>query len=190
MTRVGVLVSGSGTNLQALIDDGVPIAVVLSDRPGVAALGRAEAAGIPTEVVDRSAYLPDRREQFTEAVVDALRSHEVDLVVNAGFMTILTKPMADVYEGRWVNTHPALLPAFPGAHAVEEALEAGVKVTGVTIHLATEQVDSGPMLAQEAVPVEDGDTVESLHERIKGVEHRLYPQVVRRLMDEIERGER
>lgn len=190
MTRVGVLVSGSGTNLQALIDDGLAVALVLSDRPGVAALERAEAASIPTEVVDRSGYLPDRREQFTEAVVDALRRHDVDLVANAGFMTVLTKAMADAYEGRWVNTHPSLLPAFSGAHAVEEALEAGVKVTGCTIHLATEEVDAGPILAQQAVPVEQGDTVETLHGRIKAVEHRLYPRVIRALIDEIDRGHR
>lgn len=188
--RVGVLVSGSGTNLQALLDDGVPVALVLSDRPGVAALERAAAAGVPTEVVDRAGHLPDRRQVFTEAVVDVLRRHEIDLVAMAGFMTILAKPMFDAFEGRVVNTHPSLLPAFRGAHAVEEALEAGVKVTGCTIHVATADVDHGPILAQEAVPVEEGDTVESLHERIKAVEHRLYPQVVRRLMREIEEGAR
>lgn len=190
MTRVGVLVSGSGTNLQALIDAAIPIAVVVSDRPGVAALDRAAGAGIATEVVDRDEYIPSRREVFTEAIVDALLRHDIDLVAMAGFMTILAKPMFDAFEGRVINTHPSLLPAFRGAHAVEEALEAGVKLTGCTIHVATATVDDGPILAQEAVPVEPGDTVETLHERIKAVEHRLYPQVVRRLVDEIAAGVR
>lgn len=188
--RIGVLVSGSGTNLQALIDAGTPIALVLSDRPDVKALERARAAGIPTAVVDRSEYLPERREAFTEAVVDALRAAEVGLVAMAGFMTILSKPMFDAFDGRVVNTHPSLLPAFPGAHGVEEALEAGVKVTGCTIHIATAEVDAGPILAQEAVPVEEGDTADTLHERIKAVEHRLYPEVLRRLAEEIEKGMR
>lgn len=176
--RIGVLVSGSGTNLQALLDAGLPIALVLSDRSGVQALDRAAAAGIPTEVVERSAYLPERREEFTEAVVDTLGSHDVDVVAMAGFMTILAKPMFDAYEGRVVNTHPSLLPAFRGAHAVEEALEAGVKVSGCTIHVATADVDDGPILAQEPVRVEPDDTAETLHERIKAVENRLYPEVL------------
>lgn len=188
--RLGVLVSGSGTNLQALIDADLPIAVVLSDRPGVQALERADAAGIETEVVDRAEYLPDRREAFTHTVVDALRAHDVDLVAMAGFMTILAKPMFDAFERRIVNTHPSLLPAFRGAHAVEEAVEAGVKLTGCTVHVATEEVDAGPILAQEAVPVAPDDTVETLHERVKAVEHRLYPRVIRELIEQLEQGER
>lgn len=187
--RVGVLVSGSGTNLQALVDARLPIAVVVADRPGVRALERAESAGIPTEVVDRADYLPDRREAFTEAVVDALRRHDVELVAMAGFMTILSKPMFDAFEGRVVNTHPSLLPAFRGAHAVEEALEAGVKVTGCTIHIATADVDDGPILAQEPVRVEPGDTADALHERIKEVEHRLYPRVLADLIEGEGEGE-
>ena len=120
--------------------------------------------------------------RFTERVVDALQRHDVDLVAMAGFMTILEKPVFDAFPGRILNTHPALLPAFRGAHAVEEALEAGVKVTGCTVHVATLEVDAGPILAQEAVPVLDGDTVESLHERIKAVERRLYPDTIKRLV--------
>jgi len=185
--RLGVLVSGTGTNLQAMIDAGLPVAVVVSDRHGVGALDRAAAAGIPTVVIDRREYLPDRRETFTHAVVDALAAHDVRLVANAGFMTILTKAMVDAYEGRWVNTHPSLLPAFPGSHAVEEALQAGVKVTGCTIHLTVEEVDAGPIVAQEAVPVLDGDTVETLHDRIKAVEHRLYPRVLAEMLDRLGR---
>lgn len=178
--------SGSGTNLQALIDEGVPIAVVVSDRPGVPALERATRVGIPTAVVDRSDYLPDRREEFTRAIVDVLLAHQVDLVAMAGFMTILTKEAFDVFDGRILNTHPSLLPAFRGAHAVEDALAHGVKVTGCTIHVATPEVDHGPILAQEAVPVLEGDTAETLHERIKAVEHRLYPEVVKRVLAELE----
>lgn len=181
--RVGVLVSGSGTNLQALIDAGLPIGVVVSDRPGAQALERARRAGIATEVVDRSCYLPDR-EAFTQAVVDVLRAHGTEVVAMAGFMTILAKPAFDAFDGRIVNTHPSLLPAFRGAHAVEDAMAAGVKVTGCTIHVATPEVDDGPILAQEAVPVLPDDTPETLHARIKEVEHRLYPQVLRRFLAE------
>jgi phosphoribosylglycinamide formyltransferase-1 len=115
-------------------------------------------------------------------VVDALAAHDVDVVVMAGFMTILDKPIFDAYDGRVLNTHPSLLPAFRGAHAVEDALATGVKVTGCTVHVATLEVDSGPILAQEAVPVLDGDTAEILHERIKEVEHRLYPETIRRFI--------
>lgn len=179
--RIGVLASGSGTNLQAIIDAGLPVVVVLTDRPGVGALDRAAGAGIPTVVVDRKEYLPDRV-AFTRAVVDALLAHEVDLVAMAGFMTILAEPMFEAFPGRVVNTHPALLPSFRGAHGVADALAAGVKVTGCTIHVATIDVDNGPILAQEAVPVLPGDDEDALHERIKAVEHRLYPQVLRELV--------
>src|SRR5262249_20863448 len=114
----------------------------------------------------------------THDIVDVLHHHNVDLVAIAGFGTILSKPFVDAYAGRAVNTHPALLPAFKGWHAVRDALEAGVKITGTTVHLVTEDVDSGPILAQEAVPVYDDDTEATLHERIKQVERRLYPDVV------------
>ncbi len=181
--RIGVLASGSGTNLQAILDAGLPVVLVLADRPGTGALERAEQAAVATEIVDRKAYLPDRV-AFTDAVVDALRAHDVDLVAMAGFMTILEKPIFDEYENRVTNTHPSLLPAFRGAHAVQDALDAGVKVTGCTIHLAIPEVDSGPILAQQAVEIRDEDTAETLHERIKEVERVLYPEVLRRLADE------
>ena len=173
--RIGVLASGSGTNLEAIVAAGLPVAVVVVDRP-CRATDVAAAHGVPSEVVAR---IPDRVE-FTHAIVDALERHGVELVAMAGFMTILEKPIFDVYAGRILNTHPSLLPAFKGAHAVEEALEAGVKVTGCTIHVATLEVDSGPIVAQEAVPVLPVDTAETLHERIKAVEHRLYPETIRR----------
>jgi phosphoribosylglycinamide formyltransferase-1 len=173
--RIGVLASGSGTNLEAILAAGLQVAVVVVDRP-CRATDVAAAHNVPSELVARR---PDRVE-FTHAVVDALERHGVELVAMAGFMTILEKPIFDVYAGRILNTHPSLLPAFKGAHAVEDALEASVKVTGCTIHIATLEVDSGPIVAQEAVPVLDGDTPESLHERIKAVEHRLYPETIRR----------
>jgi phosphoribosylglycinamide formyltransferase-1 len=179
-----VLASGSGTILQALLDDGLPVAVVVADRECGAA-ERAEAAGAPVELVERESFGPEfDRTAYTHRVVEALKRHEVDLVAMAGFMTILAQPMLDAYGGRITNTHPSLLPDFKGAHAVADALSAGVSETGCTVHYATLEVDEGPILAQEAVPILAGDSVESLHERIKEVERRLYPKVVRRLLDE------
>ena len=173
MTRIGVLASGGGTNLQAILDAGLPVVAVVVDRP-CGATAVAEAAGVPAELVSRQ---PDRV-AFTHAIVDAMERHDVELVVMAGFMTILEKPVFDAFAGRVLNTHPSLLPSFRGGHAVEEALAAGVKVTGCTVHVATLEVDSGPILAQEAVPVLPDDTAETLHERIKEVEHRLYPATI------------
>lgn len=175
--RIGVLASGGGSNLEAILRAGLPVVVVVVDRP-CGATAVAEAAGVPATVVFRG---PDRL-AFTHDVVDALAANDVDVVVMAGFMTILDKPMFDAYDGRVLNTHPSLLPAFRGAHAVPEALIAGVKVTGCTVHVATLEVDSGPILAQEAVDVLEDDTAESLHERIKAVEHRLYPETIRRFV--------
>ncbi|MDP9389176.1 MAG: phosphoribosylglycinamide formyltransferase [Actinomycetota bacterium] len=179
---IGVLASGTGTILQALLDAELPIAVVVGDR-GCRALGIAIEAGIDAHLVVRQSFGPDfDRLTYTHAVVDALRLHDLELVAMAGFGTVLDKPLFDAYPGRVVNTHPALLPAFPGWHAVEEALAAGVKVTGCTVHIATVDVDAGPILAQEAVPVLPGDTPETLHERIKEVERRLYPRTIKELL--------
>ena len=181
--RIGVLASGSGTILQSLLDAGLPIAVVIVDRP-CAATGRAEAAGVPAVVVSRTSFGADfDRVAYTHEVVDELARHDVDLVAMAGFGTILEKPVHDAFPDRIVNTHPALLPAFKGWHAVEDAFAAGVKVTGCTVHYARLDVDDGPILAQEAVPVLPDDTVESLHERIKDVERRLYPGVLAELIE-------
>ncbi|MFM7225711.1 MAG: phosphoribosylglycinamide formyltransferase [Actinomycetota bacterium] len=181
--RVGVLASGSGTILGAMLDRKLPVAVVVADR-GCRALEIAESAGVPAVLLERSDYSAEfDRVEYTNRVVAALEDHAVDLVAVAGFGTILSKPFVDAYAGRAVNTHPALLPAFKGWHAVRDALEHGVKITGMTVHLVTEDVDSGPILAQEAVPVLDDDTEETLHERIKEVERRLYPEVVARLAE-------
>jgi phosphoribosylglycinamide formyltransferase-1 len=179
--RVGVLASGSGTILRALAERGLPIAVLVVDRPCGATAIAAE-AGLPVEIVERSTFGPDfDRVAYTHEVIDALQRHDVDLVAIAGFGTILSKPFVDAFGGRAVNTHPSLLPAFKGWHAVRDALEHEVKVTGCTVHLVTADVDEGPILAQEAVPVLDGDTEATLHERIKAVERRLYPDVIERL---------
>lgn len=180
--RIGVLASGTGTILQALLDADLPIVTVIVDRP-CAATGRAEKAGVPVETIARDSFGADfDRLAYTHRVVDALERHQVDLVAMAGFGTILDKPIHDRYEERIVNTHPALLPAFKGWHAVEDALAAGVKVTGSTVHYATLEVDDGPILAQEAVPVLADDTAATLHERIKDVERRLYPAVLWQLV--------
>ena len=181
--RLGVLASGSGTILQTLIDAELPIAVVIADRPCVA-LERAERAGVPAELVERKTFGADfDRAAYTQEVVDVLQKYDVDLVAMAGFGTIFDQPIHDAFPNAVVNTHPSLLPDFKGWHAVDDALAAGVAVTGCTVHLATLEVDEGPILAQEAVPVLPDDTVETLHERIKDVERRLYPEVLRSLLN-------
>jgi len=180
--RVGVLASGSGTILEALLGRNLPIVAVIADRP-CGALEIARAHGVAAELVERADFGPTfDRVAYTHDIVDELHRHDVDLVAIAGFGTILSKPFVDAYGGRAVNTHPALLPSFKGWHAVRDALDFGVKVTGPTVHLVTEDVDSGPILAQEAVPVLEGDTEESLHESIKEVERRLYPDVIEKLV--------
>ena len=179
--RVGVLVSGDGSNLQALLDAGVEVAAVASNNPEARALGRADVAGVPSASFPLDSY-PDRDARDT-AMADWLATHGVQLVVCAGYMHLLQPGFLERFPGAVVNVHPALLPAFPGAHAVEQALEAGVEETGATVHLVNEGVDSGPVLRQERVPVLEGDTRDSLHARIREVEHRLLPEVVRELAE-------
>jgi phosphoribosylglycinamide formyltransferase-1 len=183
--RLAVLASGSGTILDAICTAGIPVAVVVVDRP-CTATDVAARHGVPCELVERRSYGRDfDRDGYTAELVGVLSGWDVDLVAMAGFGTILGKGMFDAYPGHIINTHPALLPSFPGWHGVEDALAYGVKVTGCTVHVATEEVDAGPILAQEAVAVEPGDTVESLHERIKAVERRIY---VRTISEILERG--
>jgi phosphoribosylglycinamide formyltransferase 1 len=180
--RIGILASGSGTILEAILQAGLPVAVVIADRP-CRAIEVAEAAGIPAELIERESYGADfDRSAYTHRVVDALKHHDVDVVPMAGFGTVLAPALFDAYPGRVLNTHPALLPAFKGWHAVDDALAAGVKVTGCSVHVATAEVDTGPILAQEAVAVLPLDTSESLHERIKTVERRLYPETIRKFI--------
>ena len=176
---LAVLASGSGTILQAMLAEGVPVGLVVSDRP-CRALDVGRDAGAAVELVERTAFGPAfDRTAYTERLVKALAAQGVETVAMAGFMTVLAAPMFDAYDGRVINTHPSLLPAFPGAHAVRDALAYGVKVTGCTVHIATVRMDDGPILAQEAVPVLDGDDESTLHERIKAVERVLYPRVVK-----------
>ena len=185
--KVGVLLSGSGTNLQALIDacdgDGLPVDIVLavSSRPDAFGIKRAEAAGIPVLVMNRDLYADP--ESADARIVEALRQADVEYVVMAGYMRKVTPVMLDAFPDRVVNLHPALLPAFKGAHAIQEAFDAGVKVTGVTVHFANEDYDRGPIIAQKAVPVFDDDTLDDLEARIHGVEHGLYQQVLRALAE-------
>ncbi len=178
-TGVGVLVSGSGTNLQALIDAGIPIAAVAANVPDVPALDRARRIGAPTAVFCLEDYSDrDGRDAAMAAWLEALG---VGLVVCAGYMHLLRPVFLRRFPGRVLNVHPALLPAFPGARAVEEALAAGATETGATVHLVDDGVDTGAVLRQEAVAVLPDDTPASLHARIRDVEHRLLPEVVREL---------
>ena len=183
-----MLASGAGTILAAILDAGLPVEAVILDRP-CAAASLAETAGVPVEVVERESYGPGfDRSAYTHRIIDALKRHQVDVIAMAGFGTILGADIFSVYPGRILNTHPALLPAFKGWHAVRDALAAGVKVTGCTIHVATEEVDEGPILAQAPVMVERGDTETTLHERIKSVERRLYPETIRLFLQQLQQG--
>jgi len=180
--RIAVLASGSGTLLEAILADGIPVSLVVVDRP-CRALEVAEAHGVAGRLVARRSFGADfDRVAYTREVVEALHEADIDLVVMAGFGTVFAEPIYEAYGPHVLNTHPALLPAFPGWHAVRDALAYGVKVTGCTIHVATVEVDSGPILAQEAVPVLDDDDEASLHERIKAVERRLYPATIRAVL--------
>jgi phosphoribosylglycinamide formyltransferase 1 len=173
---IGVLVSGNGTNLQALLDAGLPVVAVASNRRDAYALQRARAAGVPTATFSLDCHA-DRTERDL-VMATWLEEHGVELVVLAGYMHLLTKPFLDRFPGRIVNVHPSLLPEFPGAHAIDDALAAGAETTGVTVHLVDEGLDTGPVLRRQEVPVEPRET---LVERIHAVEHRLLPEVVREL---------
>jgi len=179
---IAVLVSGSGSNLQAIIDAAeqpgyaAEIVVVISDRPDVKALDRALTAGIATEVVAWSDF--DSREAFSAAICDVADHHRAEALVLAGFMRVLAMIAIERFPHRIINIHPSLLPSFPGAHAVRDALAHGVTVSGVTVHYVDEEVDHGPIIYQEAVAVLPDDDEATLHTRIQEVEHRIYPGVV------------
>jgi len=180
---VAVLASGVGSNLQALLDDptvGPWVSLAVSDRASALALARARAKGVPAEFVDPG---PHDRDSYGLALLDLFARHRIDCVALAGFMRVLSPDVVRAFEGRMLNVHPSLLPAFPGAHAVRDALAWGVKVSGVTVHLVDEEVDHGPIVLQEAVPVLPGDDEQSLHDRIHEAEHRLYPAAVRLLVE-------
>jgi phosphoribosylglycinamide formyltransferase-1 len=173
---IGVLVSGNGTNLQALIDDGLPIAAVAANRKDAYALVRAREAGIPTATFSLDCH--ESRSERDLVMATWLEERGVELVVLAGYMQLLTEPFLRRFPERVVNVHPSLLPAFPGAHAIRDAVAAGADPTGVTVHYVDEGLDTGPVLAQEPVALEPRATLE---ERIHEVEHRLLPRVVREL---------
>ena len=182
--KIAVLVSGSGTNLQTLIEQlhqdetsGIKIAVVLSDRRKAYALTRAKLAGIPTHVVRTQDFA--NRLDFDAEISRIIEHSAVELIVLAGFMKLFQPPFVQKYRNRILNVHPTLLPAFPGAHPVADTLAYGVKIAGVTVHFVDEDVDSGPIIAQSAVPVLDTDDEESLHNRIQVEEHKLYPEVIK-----------
>jgi phosphoribosylglycinamide formyltransferase-1 len=180
--HVAVLASGSGSNLQALLDAsarydfGASIVAVISDRPGAYALERAAARGVPTEVVAWDDF--EDRPSFTSAICDTADRFGAEVMALAGFMRVLSPNAIQRFPNRILNIHPALLPAFPGERAVADALEYGVKLTGVTVHFVDEQVDHGPIIYQEVVRVHPGDTASDLHSRIQEVEHRAYPEVL------------
>jgi phosphoribosylglycinamide formyltransferase 1 len=173
---IGVLASGEGTNLQALIDSGLPIRALASNRPEARAIARAETAGIPNRVFELDRY-PDRSARDRE-MADWLQLRGVELVVLAGYMHLLTAPFLERFPDRIVNVHPSLLPEFPGAHAIDDALAAGVNTTGVTVHYVDEGLDTGAVIRQEPVAVEPRET---LAERIHATEHRILPEVVKQL---------
>jgi phosphoribosylglycinamide formyltransferase-1 len=189
--RLCVLVSGSGTILEAMVRAGLDVSLVAADRR-CRGLDVAFAAGIETLLVSREdfgGFAPTfDRVGFTAELTDALKSRDIDLVAMAGFGTIVTGSFHVAYPGRVLNTHPSLLPAFKGWHAVTQALASGVTETGCTVHVATEALDDGPILAQRRVPIEPDDTEETLHERIKAVERALYPLVVGRVMATMREG--
>ncbi|MBX9773159.1 MAG: phosphoribosylglycinamide formyltransferase [Xanthobacteraceae bacterium] len=186
--RVAILISGRGSNMASLIaaakDDGYPaqIALVLSNRPDAPGLVTAKSQGITTAVVDHTMYGKDR-EGFERALQDVLTAHRIELVCLAGFMRLLTPWFVGQWQGRMLNIHPALLPAFKGLHTHERALEAGVKTHGATVHFVSAEMDSGPIIAQVEVPVLPGDTADTLGARVLEAEHRIYPQALRQVAE-------
>ncbi len=183
LLKIGVLVSGNGSNLQAIIDrieDGTlqaKVVCVISNKADAFALERAKRHGIPAHILDHRAHAS--REAYDIALVDLLRSHGVRLVVLAGFMRIVTRVLLEAFPHAVMNIHPALLPAFPGLHAQKQALAYGVKVSGCTVHLVDEGTDTGPIITQAIVPVHDDDSEDSLSARIQKEEHRAYPEAIR-----------
>lgn len=182
LPRLGVLVSGRGSNLQSLIDaiDGgrlrAQIAVVISNREDAAGLGRARDAGIEAISLTHRGWAV--RDDYDRALAAELKKRKVDLVCLAGFLRRVGRPLLEAFPGAVLNIHPALLPSFPGLHAQRQAIEHGVKISGVTVHFVTEEIDAGPIVVQRAVPVLDGDTAETLAARILVEEHRAYPEAV------------
>jgi phosphoribosylglycinamide formyltransferase-1 len=187
-TRLGVLVSGGGTNLQAIIDAietralDAEVAIVISNHPSAFALERARRHSIPSATLDRNKFETARF--YDHAILGILQEHAVDVVVMAGYMRLLGREVIAAYPDRVLNIHPALLPSFPGANGIHDAFDYGVKLTGVTVHLANEKFDAGPIIAQEAVRIEEDDTADTLEEKIHEIEHRLYPAALQLLVED------
>ncbi|TNE57437.1 MAG: phosphoribosylglycinamide formyltransferase [Alphaproteobacteria bacterium] len=185
--KLGILISGRGSNMMSIIeackDPEFPaeVALVISNRPGAAGLEKAQAAGIKTLTIDHKAY--DGREPFEDAMTAALEAEGAQLIVNAGFMRIVTETFVNHWLGRNINIHPSLLPSFPGIHVHEQALKAGVKISGCTVHFVTAELDGGPIIGQAAVPVMEDDTPDTLAARILVEEHTLYPLCVRMISE-------
>jgi phosphoribosylglycinamide formyltransferase 1 len=180
--RIAVFASGSGSNFQAIADAAnagrldASIELLVCDRPNAKVVERAHQAGIPVHTFRPKDY--ESRQAYEREIVELLQAKQINLVILAGYMRILTEVLVDAYWGRMLNIHPSLLPSFPGLHAVRQALDHGVKVTGVTVHIVDGGLDSGPILAQRALSIEPSDTEETISERIHRIEHELYPQVI------------
>lgn len=189
--RVGVLASGRGSNLQAILEAieagklAARIAVVISNKKDAQALERARRHGVADVFLDPAPYKdrPDGREAYDRAVLEVLRKHGIELVVLAGYMKIVTRVLIDAYPNRIMNIHPSLLPSFPGLKAQQQALDWGVKASGCTVHFVTEGVDTGPIIRQAAVPIQENDTAETLEARILMEEHRIYPEAIQLFAD-------
>lgn len=187
LPRIAVFASGSGSNFQALVDAAAcgqclkaDIALLVCDKPQARVIGRAKQVGVQTAIFEPKKY--SSREEYEQDVLRLLHKQRIDWVVLAGYMRLVTPVLLRAYEGRMVNIHPSLLPAFPGMHAVRQALDYGVKVTGVTVHLVDDGMDTGPILAQQVVSILPNDTEDTLSARIQQAEHELYPQVVQRIL--------
>ncbi|MCH7928577.1 MAG: phosphoribosylglycinamide formyltransferase [Candidatus Dadabacteria bacterium] len=179
-TKVGILVSGNGSNLQAIIDEKIAsceIALVISNKPDVYAIKRAQSNNIPVEIINNKNF--EIREEFERQLIKSLDSRGIELIVLAGFMRVLTPLFVRHYKNRIINIHPALLPSFPGVDAAKQALEYGVKYSGCTVHFVDDGVDTGPIILQAIVSIEDSDTEQTLLERIHKEEHRVFPEAVR-----------
>ncbi|WP_206106282.1 phosphoribosylglycinamide formyltransferase [Paenibacillus dendritiformis] len=194
LPRIAVFASGSGSNFQALAEAsqagqlGGEVALLVCDKPGARVLERAHEAGVPAAVFEPKRY--ESRGHYERDVLRTLGRHGVQWIALAGYMRLVTPVLLEAYEGRILNIHPSLLPSFPGLHAVRQALDYGVKVTGVTVHLVDAGMDTGPIVAQEAVAIAEDDTLESLLAKIQEVEHRIYPQVVQSLLAGSHAGQR
>jgi phosphoribosylglycinamide formyltransferase-1 len=184
---LGILGSGSGSNMQAILDAidagtlDASIALVLSDNPDAFILERARRRNLPTGLIDCGGFRTKFPEEAQAATAERLKAAGVELVCLAGFLRLVKRPLLEAFPGRILNIHPALLPAFPGLEAWKQALAAGVAETGCTVHFVDEGMDTGPVILQETVPIQPGDTAASLHARIQGLEHRLYPQAISRV---------